>query len=332
MKSRKILVTGASGFVGIHLVAQLLENNERVVALGQNFSHLRSLKDKYPSVELVACDIRNKQGVFSAIRHMNLKGIFHLAAAIVTGGKAMSDEEMVRTNLLGLINLHRVTENIDYDFFIQVGSFFEYGIHNKPVKENASCVPIDINGVTKLSATAYGQFFAKVTGKPVVTARLFTPYGPGIQKNKLVYKVIAQALANQTIKMTNKRNTRDFIFIDDAVTFLTEIANKASRFSGEVFNMGSGRAVTFEKLVRDVLRKTGSESTVHWGALEGISNDEGFWQADMNKVYRNLSWRPQHSLKEGLQKTIDWIKLEHVVKPHIRLNTPNFGCDFTERA
>ena len=305
-KKRPIFVTGATGFLGSHLIRRLVAKGFNVAALIREKSDLSKISSVLSKIRIKYGYLEDASALEKIIKNLNPTGIFHLAASNIKSGVTAPADEVIRTNLLGTINLINAASSVDYDFFIQTGSFLEYGIKSHPVKETDCPDPLELYSITKLAATLYAVKFGKANKKPIVVFRVFTPYGPDIQKGRLVYEVVSHALMNEDIKMTSPSISRDFIYVEDLVSLLLEGMKIARFHSGEIFNAGSGAAITLGRIVECVLTITKSHSNVNWGSFTPVAYDSDKWQADMTKTFNTFSWRPKISIEVGVAKTIDW--------------------------
>lgn len=305
--NNNILVTGATGFIGTNLTYYLTKNGFTVHALVRKNSDRTCLKTIYNKIRFYTTDLSDFNQL-KIISQINPSGVFHLAAANLMSGQRPRDDILIKTNFIGTINLIKALNNVNYSFFINAGSFLEYGFHNKPIKESDTCSPPEFYSLTKLSSTLYCQQAAKIYNKPILTFRIFTPYGPFIQKGRLVEQIISRALANQDIILTKPTITRDFIYVDDIVRLFLEASKKASLLQGGIFNLGSGKMTSIESLCNYILKKTKSKSKVMWDSFKTVSYDSDRWQADMQKTLNQFRWRPKYDLESGINKTISWIK------------------------
>lgn len=303
-----ILVTGAAGFIGSNLVAKLVEQGCKVCILVKPSTNLARIQDLLLKVDCCRADLLDFNSLKRELEEIKPQGIFHLAASNIQSGVTAEDDEVVKTNILGTRNLLQALNQIDYDFFINVGSFLEYGPKPGPIKESELCAPTELYSITKLAATLYGQTVARRDNKPIITFRLFTPYGPAIQPGRLIYEVITRSLRNEEINLTQPNIARDFIFVEDIVNLLLEAKDKAKDYKGEIFNVGSGKATTLESIVNEVLKITGSNSKIKWGSFRTVAYDSEIWQADLSKTCSHFVWRPAYTLSAGLSKTVDWFK------------------------
>lgn len=306
--TRPILVTGAGGFIGSHIVHRLLEDGHSVAVLVKKETDLWRLAAVEKDITKVRASLLDKDALEGELVDLNPAGVFHLAASNIASGVTAGDGNVVNANLLGTKKLIDSLADIEYSFFIQTGSFMEYGPKMHPVREDDMPEPTELYSITKLGATLYANAVARQMDKPLVTLRLFTPYGPYMQMGRLVSEVIRRALAEEPIELSDRSITRDFIFIDDVVDLCMEMMSAAKRFPGEIFNCGSGRAVRMEDFINMVCELTHTTSDVRWGARPVLKYDAALWQADMSKVHQHVGWRPRYSLSEGIQETIAWIE------------------------
>jgi nucleoside-diphosphate-sugar epimerase len=304
----RVLVTGGAGFIGSHLVARLVRRGDQVTVLTKPSSDLSRLDAVRSQVQHDVVDLKDRAALCRAVGALEPEGIFHLAASNIQSGTTASAEEVVASNVLGTFHLLEETLALPYRFLVQTGSFLEYGRQDRPLAEESRCEPRELYAVTKLAATRLGQAQANNHGKPVVTLRVFTPYGPALPTGRLVEQIITRALRGDEIPLTQPTVTRDLIHVTDAVELLLEAAERAIEAKGEVFNAGSGQATTLSTLVDQVLALTGSRSRVRWNAFPPVLYDAFVNQADMTKTLAHFAWRPKHTLESGLQQTIDWYR------------------------
>jgi len=307
----KILVTGATGFVGSHLAHRLVAEGHDVHVLIREHSDMWRIKNIVDKITVHEGELSNKNSIASIIDTIKPEGVFHMAALTITSGMSEGALEMVNVNLLGTINLIDALSQIEYKFFINAGSFIEYRGENRPVTETDLCEPKEVYSITKLGATLYAKATGVIKNKPIITFRLFTPYGPLIQSGKLIEQIILNPIKGKLIKLTRPAIARDFIFIDDLIDLFVEAAGKAHTYKGEIFNAGSGVKTTIKELSDYVFSITDSASEVVWNESAATAYDLDSWQADMTKTFSSFDWRPQYTLAQGVTKMIDFYKNSH---------------------
>lgn len=305
---KPVFITGATGFVGSHLARRLVAALVPVHILARPTSDTWRIKDILPNIKIHTGDLRSSAELEKILLAIKPKGIFHLAVSNMFSGVMAPNQDIVADNLLGTINLIDAAGKVDYDFFINTGSFLEYGVRNGPVKESDQPEPPELYSITKLAAEQYARLMAKSGHKPIITLRLFTPYGPAVQKGRLTYEIISKALGNEDINLSSPNISRDFIYVQDVVSAYLASSERAKDFLGETFNIGSGTSTTIGELVDLVFKITESKSVLKWGAHHGAAYDSEIWQADISKARKSLSWEPKYSLEKGIEETIEWFK------------------------
>lgn len=303
-----VLVTGAAGFIGSHLVRRLVALGYNVSVLVRPRSNLARIEDLLPQLKRIEGDMLDAESIRRCIDAVRPSGIFHLAASNIQSGVTAGDEDVVRTNILGMQRLLDASKDLPYTFFIHTGSYLEYGPKGEPMRESDVCAPLELYSISKLAATLLAQAVGRGQGKPIITLRIFTPYGPALQPGRLVEQVIRRALRGDEIPLSRPTTTRDFLFVEDIVDLFIEAMDEAQRVPGEIFNAGSGRETTLQELVEEVLRQTGSSSTVRWNAFPTVLYDTATCRADMQRTLAHFSWRPRRTLGEGLEETIAWFR------------------------
>ena len=298
------LVTGATGFIGSHLVRRLLREGFSVHVLCRSQSDFWRLRDVLPRVERHPAALEDAGRLREVVSVARPQYIFHLAAATVVAGSAAAATDLVTTNLLGTINLLDACEAVDYRGLVSTGDSFEYSAGGAPLCESDACRPNTLHGITKLAATLYAQAVAAARGRPVVVLRLFSTFGPGDNPCRLVPRVIVGALAGTPLSLSRPDIARDWVYIDDLVDLYLEAARKAPQAAGGVFNVGSGKATNLGEIVETILRLTGSRAEARWGVFPAAEHDAYPWVADMRRTFSAFDWRPATTLQEGLRAMI----------------------------
>ena len=308
MKNKRVLVTGANSFIGANLTKKLISNGFDVYILIRKTSNLWRLKDCIHKIKSHVIDLKEREKLFEIIDLIQPNIIFHLAAQGIYAGVHSDNKKLIESNFLGTINLIDACDKINYECFVNTGSSSEYGIKNKPMKEDMVCNPINMYGVTKNAATKYGQFIAKTKNKPIISFRIFSPFGPYDQKDRLIVYAIVNSLKNNPLDLANPNSVRDYIFIDDVTELYIKAMDNAEKFKGEIFNIGTGIQKNIQEVVEKIIKITKSKSKINWGEKKKRDYDNKIWVADIKKTKKAFNWSPTYNLEKGLIKTIKWFE------------------------
>ena len=304
--SRRVLVTGAAGFIGANLVRALVAQGASVHALVRPGGSVWRLSAIRESLHLHETDVTSCHAVRAAVEAARPDVIYNL---VRHGGSSPATDRRVllNVNLLGTLNLLEATASLGYQRFVHVGSSLEYGRKSHPMREDDLLEPATDFAVTKAAATLMCQQFARAHAKPIVVLRLFSVYGYWEAPSRIIPAALLAVLANRPIPLTPPGYRRDPIFVDDVVEACL-LAAQAERVNGEILNVGSGRQWANEEIVETIQRVAGRRVPVRVGEFPPRMNDTTHWVADIGKAERLLGWAPRHSLEAGLQQTWDWLR------------------------
>lgn len=301
------LVTGATGFIGSCLTRALVAKNKKVSIITRNKELNWRLKDIASKINIYECDLRSKE-LENVILKIKPDYIFHLAAY---GSLPQEDkiDLIIDINLKGTINLIQALKNIKFRLMINTGSSSEYGIKNVKMNEDDVITPINDYGVIKSAQTLYCQKEGVKENLPIITLRLFSPYGYFENKSRLIPTLILNAINNKPISLSSPNNVRDFIFIEDVCDAYLKATEKVFK-KGEIINIGMGKQQKTKKIAENVLKLAKSKSRLIWNTISNQKRqvEPEIWEADITKAETVLNWVPRYSLVEGLSKTIDWFK------------------------
>lgn len=301
----KILVTGATGFVGACLARRLIKLGHEVHVTVRETSNLWRIADLLSDLRTHYCDLRNQDAVIAMMLQVRPEAVCHLATY---GGFSFQKESdaIFQTNFIGTLNLVRASEKIDLSCFINTGSSSEYGLKARPMAEGDLLEPIGDYGVTKAATTLFCRSEAIAKGLPLVTLRIFSPYGPWDDLKRLVPYVIGSLLAGRVPSLSSPAFVRDYIYIDDVVeAYLVTL--QASVKPGGIYNVGSGVQSSLGELVSCISELLPKPLPV-WGATAPQRAEPSSWVADRARITSDLGWEPLIGLREGLAKTVIWMK------------------------
>ena len=304
---QKHLVTGASGFIGANLVRRLLSENKEVHILSREESDFWRLKGILSKLNLHPQDTENQISIKKTIKKINPDYIYHLAAY---GGYPFQQDvsKMIKTNIIFSSVLLETAKEINLKAFILTGSSSEYGYKNKPMKEDDALKPASFYAATKAATTQLALVYARSFKMPIVIVRPFAVYGPFEEPTRLVPTVIMKCLKNIDIELTDGKEKRDFIYIEDFLDCFLKLAENPGKTSGQIVNIGSGKQFSTREIVKIIHQLTKSRSQLLWGKYPNRLWDAKFWLADINLVKKLVGWQPKRDLPLGIAETITWFQ------------------------
>lgn len=310
--NKKVLVTGADGFIGSHLTELLLEEGYEVRALSvyNSFNYWGWLDDiKHPRLEVVSGDVRDA----AFCRHITqgCDTVFHLAALIAIPYSYVAPESYVDTNIKGTLNMCQAALDHNVRRLIVTSTSEVYGTARYvPIDENHPRQPQSPYSATKIGADAIAKSFYNAFNLPVTIARPFNTYGPRQSARAIIPTIITQ-IANgvREIKVGDLSPTRDFNFVKDTCQGFLAIA-RAEGVEGEEINIATGTEVTMKQTLMKIAEIM--DADINWVVdPERIrpSKSEVFRLCgDNTKIETLTDWRPEWSLEEGLRATVDWFR------------------------
>lgn len=304
----RFLITGATGFVGSNILRYLVKKNYSPHVFIRKTSNLWRIKDLVSKITLYKVDLTENELLNRTVRKIKPQVIFHLANAPLYQGRPALVKSYLDANLLGTINMIASCKDLDYQCFVNTGSSAEYGLKNKPMREDNYCQPLSLYAITKLAATNYASYIGKIDRKPIITFRLFSPFGAFDDPKRLVTETIYNALDNKQIFLSNSNLVRDYLYMEDVVDAYIKAIDKAQKYQGEIFNIGSGRQTNLKQIADEILQLTESYSKIVYRQYAKRSFDTDIWLANAKKTADLLKFKPDYDLRTGLTETIDWFK------------------------
>lgn len=313
--NKKVLVTGADGFIGSHLVERLVSGGARIRAFVfyNSFNRWGWLDDLPKSqlnkIDVFCGDIRDPHGVAKAMEGIDV--VFHLAALVGIPFSYHSPDSYVDTNIKGTLNVLQSARSQGVRKVIHTSTSEVYGTaQTVPISENHPLNPQSPYAATKVAADQLAQSFCLSFGLPVTTIRPFNTYGPRQSARAVIPTVIAQLCAGQKIiQLGNTQTTRDFNFVSDTVDAFIKVA-ESEKTVGRVFNVGSGREISVSDLVALIAKimKTEVKVITKKERLRPALSEVERLLCDAQRLQDICGWSPRVSLEEGLRKTSLWIK------------------------
>lgn len=305
--TKKILVTGATGFIGANLTHYLVSQGCRPHITLRKESNTWRINEILKKLHIHYVDLSDKDRIKKIILMIKPRIIYHCATYGGFSFQADSDK-IINTNIIGTINLVNACRKIEFDCLVNTGSSSEYGLKKQPMKESDLLEPINDYGISKATATLFCQSVAMREKLPIATLRLFSPYGYFESQARLIPSVILSCLNKTNPELSCPDSVRDFIFIDDVINAYTNVLENNNKIRGEIFNIGYGRQYSVGEVVNKIIDLISDKIKPQWESISNLRVEPTSWIADISKAKEILKWMPCNNLDAGLIKTIDWLK------------------------
>jgi len=309
---KKVLITGADGFIGSHLTEMLVAKGYHVKALSQynsfnNWGWLENVNCK-KDIEIISGDIRDLNYCKSITKNIDI--IFHLAALIGIPYSYTAPDSYVETNVSGTLNICQAVKENEISRLIHTSTSEVYGnAQYVPIDEKHPLQPQSPYSATKIAADAMVMSFHNSFDLPVTIARPFNTYGPRQSARAIIPTIITQiATGKKEIKLGDTSPTRDFNYVEDCCRAFIMLA-ESEKTIGETVNIGSNSEISISdtlKLIKEIM--SSDVSFVNDKQRNRPKKSEVFrlW-CDNKKINELVGYKPQINIQDGLKKTIDWI-------------------------
>lgn len=313
-QKKQVLITGAGGFIGSHLVERLIEQGATVRA----FVHYNSRGDAgllrfLPSaalekLQIIPGDLRDGQAIQDAVD--GCQYVFHLGALISIPYSYLHSYEVAETNFMGTLNVLSACRRFEVTRVLHTSTSEVYGTAKyAPIDEAHPLQGQSPYSASKIGADKIAESFHHAFGVPVVTVRPFNTFGPRQSARAVIPSIITQALARDFIKVGNLETTRDFTYVSDTVDGFLRAA-QVKDIEGKTFNLGTGFEIRIGDIVDKIISIVQSQAKVKVDATRLRPKDSEVYRliSDNGLARKTLGWNPETGLDYGLEKTINWIK------------------------
>jgi len=302
----RTLVTGATGFIGSHLLPKLIEEGYDVYSL-ERYVTGRYVLGQRRDIKTVFGDIREYFAVKRIVHEVQPHIVVHLASVSPVAYSYSHPQEVIETNLLGTVNLAEacLREAPNLRHFLFASSSEVYGNGPIPKTEETPQNPNSPYACSKLAAEKYLLYMRDAYDFPVTILRNFNTYGRKDNTHFVVERSIVQMLQEETVMLGDPTPTRDFLYIDDHVnSYMACLDNPKAE--GETFNFCTGRGVSIGDLVNILSKLTDFHSQIIWNTIPARPLDIKELIGDYSKAKRTLGWEPKFNLEEGLRLTVEF--------------------------
>jgi dTDP-glucose 4,6-dehydratase len=316
-QERRVLVTGAGGFIGTHLVDALVERGAQVTALVRYNSRndWGMLEERHRNgadgIRVILGDVTDAGCIRKAVEGNEV--VFHLAALIGIPYSYEAPESYVRTNTLGTLNVLSASLSAGVERVVHTSTSEVYGSAlYTPIDEAHPLQGQSPYSATKIAADKLAEAYFCSFDLPVVTLRPFNTYGPRQSARAIIPTIITQALTSNTIRLGSLDPVRDFTFVTDTVRAFLLAAEKDEAV-GKTIHTGSGIGISIGDLARKILLQVSPGARIITGdeRVRPGKSEVMRLVCDSRRAWEALGWRPEVPLDEGLSRTISWIR-EHL--------------------
>jgi len=311
--SKKVLITGADGFIGSHLVEELLNQGYQVKAfcLYNSFNTWGWLdsftKEQLSQIEIFTGDVRDPNGVRIAMKGCNM--VFHLAALIAIPYSYHSPDSYVDTNIKGTLNIIQAARDLNIERVLVTSTSEIYGTAQYvPIDEIHPKQPQSPYSASKIGADCMADSFFRSFDMPITIVRPFNTYGPRQSARAIIPTIITQLLNGfEEIKLGDLTPTRDLLFVEDTVKGFIEIS-KSTSLIGHECNIATNSEISMQKMADTLIELINPNAKIIQDPdrLRPSKSEVFRLFGDNSKLIEHTNWKVENTLEEGLQKTINW--------------------------
>jgi len=315
IKNKKVLITGADGFIGSHLVEQLLLEGCEIRAFVyynsfNSWGWLDTLKkEQLSNIEIFSGDIRDPNGVRTAMKDIQV--VFHLAALIAIPFSYHSPDSYVDTNVKGTLNIVQAAKDLGVERVLVTSTSEVYGTAQYiPIDENHPRQPQSPYSASKIGADCIAESFYRSFDLPLTIVRPFNTYGPRQSARAVIPTIITQLLSGKKeIKLGDLIPTRDLLFVKDTARGFIEIS-KSDNLVGQDCNIATQSEISVGELASELIKQINPDAII-------ISDEERIrpeksevfrLYGSNEKIRKFTNWSPSYSLSEGIAETIEWFR------------------------
>lgn len=313
-KDKRVLVTGAGGFIGSHLTEALLARGARVRAIVKynsrnSWGYLDDLTDdRRQRCEVVLGDITDPFAPLEWVE--GCEYVFHLAALIAVPFSYKSPASYEAVNVRGTLHLLEACRRVGIRRLIHTSTSEVYGTAVRiPIAEDHPLQGQSPYAASKIAADKFAESFGRSYDLPVTVARPFNTFGPRQSARAIIPTIIAQALVGDTVAIGAQEPIRDFLFVEDTARGLLALA-ACDAAVGRVVNLGTGVGISIGDLAREIVALIGGDKKIETDVRRFRPRESEVLQliGDASLAKRLAGWQPEVSLDEGLVRTIEWIR------------------------
>lgn len=298
MKDR-VLITGASGFIGRHLYTHLTEQGQDCVGISRT---------GMASLGILAIDLRDAEAIRRIVNEVRPDVIFHLAAVVDSTRDYGTAVQCLESNTSGTLNLLSACEHLRGVRVVLASTEEVYGMNRSPFRERQMPRPPSSYAISKLAAEHLCIYHATRHDSSAVVLRIGTTYGPGQSKVRFIPQLVLAALRGDELKLNSGSKRRDYVFIDDVVRALVLARKVELRRRTMTVNIGGGQAITLTEFANLIIHSANSVSAIRYGAIPERHDEALEWLMDLSRARRLLGWQPETDIESGVEALVSYFR------------------------
>lgn len=296
----RILVTGATSFIGRNLVAELTGNGHDVTAVVRKKSSKAEFLKKNKNISIIEANM-DEYYTISNMCNTDIDAVVHLS----WDGTSISDRDnefIQKENFENSVCLLKEVIKLNCKKFIFIGSQFEYGVCNDEITEETACIPVIWYGREKLHFCRYAMKYCDENKISFIETRIFSVYGYGDNENKLINSLISKMYNNETCNLTLGIQKWDYLYIKDAVCAIRLLLEK--KCSDGIYNLGSGDTRTLKSFIEEIKSCLNSKSELNYGAIPYPKSGMETFVPNIKKIQHEIGWKAEIPFSQGIQYII----------------------------
>jgi nucleoside-diphosphate-sugar epimerase len=310
---KRVVLTGASGFIGANLTRRLIDDGHEVHLLLRPVEERWRIDALLNDVQVHEVALQQRDRLQEIVTEIDPQWVFHLA----TYGAYSSQRDVqtiVSTNYNGTVNLVEACLETGFETFVSAGSSSEYGYKDHAPVESELTEPNSHYAATKAAAALYCRFIAQSRQRQLSTLRLYSVFGPWEDPTRLLPRLLVCGLRGDLPPLVSATVARDYVYIDDAVEAFILAAKTPTEDPGAVFNVGTGVQTTLGELVEVARQQFQITREPEWGSMPDRQWDTDVWVSDPNEIRASLGWKPAFDLSDGLHAFANWLTSDPCVR------------------